>query len=94
MPDVSGIYAIYENGEIIYIGISSNLRRRLLGDHRSGDRQASSLRRNLAAFYKLDSEEKITEHILNNFKFKYAKVDSPKNLEHFVISILMPKLNR
>ena len=95
IPHESGLYAIYgEESNLLYIGISSDLRRRLLGDHRGGDRQASSFRRNLSQHLDLDSEEKISEYIVQRCSFKYLVMEAPKNLEHFAISVLVPPLNR
>ncbi len=95
IPAESGIYAIYEhNSDLLYIGISSNLRRRLFGDHVRGDRQASAFRRNLSNDYEIETEAKITNYLLKNCVFKYMTLSKPKYLEHFTISVLKPKLNR
>jgi excinuclease UvrABC nuclease subunit len=91
----SGIYAIYERKSyLVYIGRSSNLRRRLFRDHFGGERRRSAFRKNLSSCYKLKSERKITNYITEKCSFKYMELTEPKHLEYYGISVLKPKLNR
>lgn len=53
VPDEPGVYLIREVGNgnsiVVYIGQTSNLQRRLLANHRSGNRRASTFRRKLSS---------------------------------------------
>ncbi len=90
-----GIYAIFEhNSDLLYIGISQNLRRRLFSEHVGGDKIGSAFRKSLSKFYNLGSEKKITEYIIKNCSFKYMELENPNHLEHFLISVLKPRLNK
>ena len=90
-----GIYAIFEHDSyLIYIGISGNIRRRIFGDHLTGDIKASSFRNNLSQHYKLKPEKAITNYIAKNCTFRFMELKKPKYLEYFAISVLKPKLNR
>ncbi len=95
IPKQPGIYVIFNKSkELLYIGQSKNLQRRLIDDHLQNDKIGSAFRRNLSDALKLSSEKEITAHIRNNCYFKYMALDNPKNLEHFAIAVLTPKLNR
>lgn len=95
IPKSAGIYIIFgKNQGLLYIGQSKNLQRRLIDDHLQNDKIGSAFRRNLADDKKLQTEKEITAYIRDNCYFKYMTLDSPKNLEHFAISVLTPKLNR
>ena len=95
IPNKSGIYAIFEHGsDLIYIGISGDIRRRIFGDHLTGDIKASAFRNNLSQHYNRKSEKAITDYITKNCTFKFMELDNPKYLEHFAVSVLKPKLNR
>ncbi|MEM3875231.1 MAG: GIY-YIG nuclease family protein [Candidatus Bathyarchaeia archaeon] len=46
VPNEPGVYVIFnERDEIIYVGRTKNLRRRLLGDHKRGNIREASLGR-------------------------------------------------
>jgi len=94
IPTTSGIYAIYENNKLVYIGISANLKRRILGDHLRGDCQASAFRKNLSKALDLNDEGNITDYIIKKCSFCFLEHENPKYLEHFAIGVLEPKLNR
>lgn len=95
IPDSIGIYVIFDkNSDLLYVGQSKNLARRLWDDHLHNDKIGSAFRRNLSECFRLNSEREITQYIVENCSFKYTVLDKPKFLEYFAISILTPKLNR
>lgn len=94
IPKVSGVYAIFgENCDLLYVGKTGNLQRRLIDNHLRGGRRSSAFRRNLAEHYDLDEERRITDYI-KTCSFKYLESDEVGNMEHFAIAILKPKLNK
>lgn len=95
IPDRSGIYAIFKNNsDLLYIGVSKDLGKRILGDHLRSDITGSAFRKNLSEYYNLGSEKKIKEYILKNCYFKFMTLENPNHLEHFLISVLKPQLNK
>ena len=98
VPLQPGVYAIYHKtgSHLLYIGESKHLRRRIFGEHLTGDKIASAFRRNLSDWEKLDSEEDISAYISDKceFQFKQCVEAAAKRLEHFAIAILQPLLNR
>ncbi|MHA1506237.1 MAG: GIY-YIG nuclease family protein [Candidatus Asgardarchaeia archaeon] len=97
IPENPGIYAIYApNGqELIYIGSTNNLKRRIYTNHMKGNKKASTLRRKL--FKKFGSEDKVTEFLEQCF-VRFLPLDGMsekmiKIIEHFFIAILEPDMN-
>ena len=68
VPKEAGVYAIYDKrlDVTIYIGRTRNLRRRLLGNHKSGNIRGSQFRKALGQKFTLKSEGEITSYILEN----------------------------
>jgi len=97
VPDEAGVYAIFnERHEIIYIGRTRNLRRRLLGNHRSGNIRGSQFRKALMQNYGLKDEDEISNYIRQKCTFKFNEIeDSVERVrfEHFATAVLMPTLN-
>ena len=98
VPKDPGVYIIYNKTakRIIYAGRTSNLRRRLLGDHKRGNIEGSQFRKALKRDQVLSSEREITNYILENCSFQFMKVDNFENmirLEHFTTAVLAPTLN-
>jgi excinuclease UvrABC nuclease subunit len=97
VPDEAGVYAIFnERNEVIYIGRTRNLRRRLLGNHRSGNIRGSQFRRALMQNYGLKDEDEISNYIRQKCAFKFMEIKDPVErvkLEHFATAILAPTLN-
>jgi excinuclease UvrABC nuclease subunit len=92
-----GVYVIRDKklGEIIYVGRTGSLRRRLLRDHRRGNVEGS-LREALGMYHALKTEAEITDYILRNCSFQFMPVGDPEELvrlEHFATAILAPALN-
>ena len=98
VPSEPGVYTIYEKtrGYLLYIGESKHLRRRIFGEHLTGDKIASAFRRNLSDWEKLGSEEDVSAYISDKCEFQFKQCDeaAAKRLEHFAIAILQPLLNR
>ena len=98
VPEAPGVYIIYHKAlrQILYIGESDNLRRRLFSNHRSGNRRGSAFRRALSRWEKFEEERKISEYIIQNCSFQVLLVSDKlkrKRFEHFAIAVLSPKLN-
>jgi len=98
IPDVPGVYIIYDKTakQILYVGESDNVRRRLFGDHRSGNRRGSAFRRALSRWRKMEDEKEIREYIIQNCSFQVLPVPDKlrrKRFEHFAIAVLSPLLN-
>jgi hypothetical protein len=95
--DKAGVYAIFnERHEIIYIGRTRNLRRRLLGNHRSGNIRGSQFRRALMQNYGLKDEGEISNYIRQKCTFKFKEIENSLErvrFEHFATAILAPTLN-
>jgi predicted GIY-YIG superfamily endonuclease len=92
----SGIYVIYDkrDGSIIYVGKTNNLKRRLFQNHKSGNIKGSQFRRALKEYYSFKDEKDISQFIKNNCVFQFYESDVITLLEHFLIAILLPRLNR
>lgn len=98
IPNAQGVYLIFDKilGKNIYVGRSGNLKRRLLQNHKQGNIKGSQFRKALSQYFKLDSENKITEYILSNCSYKYLALkdfEEMVRLEHFVTAIIGPELN-
>jgi len=94
----SGVYVIYDKriNEIVYAGRTKNLRRRLLGDHKSGNVKGSQFRKALGRNFTLKSEDEISSYILKNCSFQFLPLEEFEEivrLEHFAIAVLGPILN-
>jgi len=98
IPDVPGVYIVYDKTkrQILYVGESGDLRRRLFGDHRAGNRRGSAFRRALSRWKKMEDEKEIKEYIVQNCSFQILPVPDKlrrKRFEHFAIAVLSPTLN-
>lgn len=98
VPKKLGVYVIYDKrvNLIIYAGRTKNLRRRLLGDHKQGDVKGSQFRKALNRNLALESENEITNYVLENCSFQFMVIEEFEEmvrLEHFVTAILAPVLN-
>jgi len=95
--DKAGVYVIFnERNEIIYIGRTMNLRRRLLGNHRSGNIRGSQFRRALMQNYGLKDECEISNYIRQKCTFKFKEIEDSLErvrFEHYATTILAPTLN-
>lgn len=94
VPKNFGIYIIFDKKGIpIYVGRTSDLNRRLFGNHRSGDVMGSAFRKALSKKLSINDEKKLRKYIEDNCSFKYLLLKNPNGLEHFLISVLSPELN-
>lgn len=98
VEEAPGLYVIHDKTfrQILYVGESNNLQRRLFSDHRSGNRRGSAFRRALSRWKRLEEESKIKEFIIQNCSFQVLLVADKlkrKRLEHFAIAVLSPVLN-
>lgn len=95
VPTAKGVYIIYDKSKgIIYVGQSGNLRRRLFGEHLSGNVNGSHFRKSLQAFLKTTSEVEITRYVANQCTFQFLATDEYRYLEHFATAVLKPLLNK
>jgi len=98
VPEKPGVYVIVdkENGDIIYIGRTKNLRRRILGNHKSGNIRGSQFRKALMRIYNLKDEQEISNYIQQKCAFKFKIIENQSErirLEHFATAVIAPKLN-
>ena len=96
IPETSGIYIISERDidNIVYIGLSANLRDRIYRNHLMGDSAASSLKRKLMKLKKLtrqQAKDYIKKYLF--VRFKSIPEKEVKKIEHFMIAVLNPKYN-
>lgn len=61
VPQTAGVYAIRNNGDLMYIGKSGNLRVRICSQHLGSRKRSSTLRRKVSKHLRTDDEDKITE---------------------------------
>ncbi|MGB9693756.1 MAG: GIY-YIG nuclease family protein [Fervidobacterium sp.] len=96
VPNKPGVYVIFdEEGSVIYVGRTKNLRRRLLGDHRRGNVRGSQFRKALMQNFGLASEEQINSYV-DQCTFKFKEIEDSEErirLEHFATAVLTPILN-
>lgn len=96
VPEAPGVYVIFnEQNEVIYVGRTINLRRRLLREHRRGNVNGSQFRRALSRNFGFESEDQISGYI-DQCTFKFKIIEDSKErirLEHFAIAVLAPILN-
>jgi len=96
VPNKPGVYVIFdEQGRVIYVGRTKNLRRRLLGDHRRGNVRGSQFRKALMQNYGLAGEERINSYV-DQCTFKFKEIEDSEErirLEHFATAVLAPILN-
>lgn len=98
IPKEPGVYVIHDARlkAIIYIGRTRNLRRRILGNHKSGNIRGSQFRKALGQKLDLKSETEITNYILENCSFQFMvfkEFEEMVRLEHFATAVLAPVLN-
>ena len=98
IPKEAGVYTIYDKRleATIYIGRTRNLRRRLLGNHKSGNIRGSQFRKALGQNFALKTEAEITSYILEKCCFQFMMVkefEEMVRLEHFATAVLAPILN-
>ena len=90
---IKGIYAVYEDDEIIYIGKSGNIKDRLY-DHLLKLNGTHNLRTEKLRGYKnLDSNKEIIDFLLKKCRFKVKKESDNERLEKFAIGVINPKFN-
>jgi len=95
IPKTPGLYLIYSRSRLIYVGETSNLKRRLLGDHKHNT-EGSAFRIAIKKYKKMQAEKAISGYILKNCSFQFIEVEDKlrrKRLEHFAIAVLNPLLN-
>lgn len=89
-----GVYVIFnKNAEIIYVGRTKDLNRRILRDHKL---YGSQFRTALMREYKLVSKEEVSKYITDNCSFLFKQIEDTEDrirLEHFAVAVLGPILN-
>ena len=99
IPKSPGIYLILkkDTNDVVYIGETENLRKRIVDNLISGDKQAHTLRKKLAKTYNLKTEKEITDFLKENFTFKFIETNiepkERKSVEHFLIAVINPLFN-
>ncbi|MHA1723081.1 MAG: DUF6884 domain-containing protein [Candidatus Baldrarchaeia archaeon] len=95
IPETSGIYVVYEEGKPLYVGKTSNLRRRILDNHLGGNKNSSVLRKKLYE-KQFHDEDKVTRFLREKCYVKFMTIQDInllKSLEHYAIALLNPPLN-
>jgi len=107
VPSRPGVYVVWRGREVIYVGSSGDLRRRILGDHLQGNVEGSRLRRALSWDLGLadpadrktrlsrEQEEEISRHLREQCAFQFIVEEDGRRramLEHFAIALLNPRL--
>jgi len=107
VPSKPRVYIVWCGREVIYVGSSSDLRRRVLGDHLRGDVEGSRLRKALSwdlgladpadrkARLNREQEEKISRHLRERCAFQFIVEEDERRramLEHFAVALLNPRL--
>lgn len=91
---IRGIYAVYEDDKIIYIGKSGNIKDRLY-NHLLKLKGNHDLRKEKLNGYKnLDTSEEILDFLLTKCRFKVKEELDNKRLEEFAIGVINPRFNR
>lgn len=96
VPEAPGVYLILnERNQVIYVGRTKNLRRRLPGEHKRGNIKGSQFRRALSLNFGFVNENQISHYVdLCTFKFKVVEDSEDRiRLEHFAVAVLAPILN-
>ena len=95
-----GVYLIYDNAKVIYVGQSTDVKRRLWGDHKSGRTNGDMFNVYLERrYHALDTVEKRHKYIRDNCAFRFLIAEDlrdkrTRNLfEAFLIADLDPELN-
>ncbi|MBI2656914.1 GIY-YIG nuclease family protein [Candidatus Woesearchaeota archaeon] len=89
--EIRGVYAVYENDEIIYIGQSTNLRQGLYKDLLHGSHW---FRECLYGYKEIDTFEDAVNFLITKCRFKVVGEIHKNRLEKFAIAIINPRFNR
>lgn len=96
----SGVYRVLEKDSdwqsSVYVGKTSNLRRRIYTNHLMGNRRASTLRRKLINSGKCGNEEAIRRYLKSECLVQFVTITDDADrtsFEHFAVSILRPTYN-
>jgi len=90
--NTKGVYAIYDGEEIIYIGESNKIDRRLYEELLIGVRHKLFIK--LFGYKNLDNYDDVKNFLLNVCKFKMVSCRGRGRLESFAIGVLKPKFNK
>lgn len=93
IPPIGGVYLIYRNDKVIYVGKTKKLRRRIHTDHLSSELKdtMSAFRRSVNAKHDIPFGPEMREWILDKCRFAYLEVednDMRSLVEALLISIL------
>ncbi len=94
IPEKSGVYIIYNNKKVIYIGNTQNLRNRIYRNHLMGEERSSILKKKIMKERNL-SRSKAKEYMKKYLSVRYRIIPTSKidSVEHFLISLFVPKYN-
>ncbi len=95
LPNLGGVYVIYDSRGPLYVGRTGNLYRRIKLQHFSGERDYSSFRHLLMDRLSITEEEELTNYLKSCF-FRFiilADESQQKDLEHYVKIRLKPLIN-
>jgi excinuclease UvrABC nuclease subunit len=95
LPKSPGVYMIYFDGELQYIGVSGNLKTRIKTNLLSGDRKSHTLINKLCTLKKWDIDE-VLEFLKTAATIKFIDTeteDDAKILEDILIAMYHPLYN-
>ncbi|XOB41822.1 MAG: GIY-YIG nuclease family protein [Candidatus Nealsonbacteria bacterium] len=76
IPEIQGVYLIYNKNQIIYAGKGKNLNRRINSDHISGERRGSTsiFRKKIHEIYGIPFGKLMRKWVIDNCKFAYKEI--------------------
>jgi len=100
LEETGGVYVIYDQNKVIYVGQSRNLRRRVWGQHKSGRTSGDQFNIYLRDKKKLRTQEQRQQYLRTRCTFRFLPSDEMasdlrvRNLvEAFLVAELDPALN-
>lgn len=91
LPEQAGIYFIYDNSLLVYIGLGGNLKKRCRQYLQKGD--GRTFREKLMYEKGIEDVENAKKYIKNNCKIRYIIEDEHEKMEHLAIGLFNPKYN-
>jgi len=96
LPQEAGIYVLYEDREVAYVGMTKgSLRRRIYKNHFRGSKRNSAFRKTLMREKRFRAKNSVRKYMLNHMEVAWKEMGSEEaeTLEHFMIAVLNPVYN-
>lgn len=93
IPTTGGVYLIYNDGEVIYVGKAKKLRRRIHTDHLSSELKdtMSTFRRSINTKYGVPFGPEMRKWILDKCRFAYLEIED-EDMRSLVEALLISTL--